>query len=500
MLINDEYRVVGSGTCNWESKLEDGYWSYSEEDVWNAIKESLEMLFENNSNLEEISVHTMGVSAMMHGYLAFDKENRLLVPFRTWRNRTTEESAHKLSELFNFNIPQRWSIAHLYQAILNNEEHVNDIAYITTLAGYVHWKLTGEKVLGIGDASGVFPVDDVTKDYDTEMILKFNQLLSQHQIKWKIEEILPEIKLAGQQAGTLTSNGLEKLSFSNSFSDTTMFCPPEGDAGTGMVATNCVIPRTANVSVGTSAFIMIVLENKLKDYYKEVDIVSTPIGENTAMIHTNNCSLEINAWVNMFQELLKLFGYEGKDSDVYQKLFEQIKSADNDSEILLHSLHSGENVFDLSEGNPVLIRQSKDNFSIANVMKSNLYSAFVPLKRGLEILAENETIEIDKLIAHGGLFNTPKVAQKILASALQQPISIVENAGEGGAWGIALLAQYLNYNDQFELNEFLNERVFKEVELITTEANEEDILSYNNYYNKFVNSLPIQTKVQNLFS
>lgn len=501
VVIDDSYNVVASGTSNWENKYQDGYWTYSLEDIWDSLETSIQDLKNDLSNQDrDISITAAGISAMMHGYLAFDKDDNLLVPFRTWRNSTTEASAKVLSELFQFNIPQRWGIAHLYQAILNQEEHVPEIAYVTTLAGYVHWQLTGEKVLGIGDASGLFPIDSSTRQYDQVMLEKFNQLIADHNFPWQLEDILPKVKTAGQEAGTLTEQDLAKLNLTSLCNEATRFAPPEGDAGTGMVATNSIEQRTSNISIGTSAFMMVVLENKLKGQYEEVDIVTTPEGEDVAMIHTNNCSSEINAWMNLFQEFIDLFNFDIETDELYERLFNQTYETDADNELFIHALHSGENVFNLNQAYPALFRNTNSRLSLPNIMRANLYAAFAPLKYGIDILNQHETINIDRTIAHGGLFKTPKVAQRVLASALNQTISLAENASEGGSWGIAILAAYMNQAEQYTLTEFLNELVFAERKETAIEPDNRDVQDYNAYYEKYIAALPIQVQINSVLS
>lgn len=393
---------------------------------------------------------------MMHGYLAFDKEGELLVPFRTWRNTITEEAAAKLTEVFQYNIPQRWSIAHLYQAILKKEEHVAKIDFLTTLAGYVHWKLTGEKVLGVGDASGMFPIDCKSGNYDQNMIRKFDELTEPCGYGWKLSDILPKVLSAGENAGTLTPEGAKLLDVSGNLEAGILLCPPEGDAGTGMVATNSVGVRTGNVSAGTSVFAMVVLEKELSKVYPEIDLVTTPDGALVAMVHCNNCTSDLNAWVNLFDEFAKSIGAAIDKNQLFSVLYHKALEGDADcGGLISYNYFSGEPVTGFDEGAPLFVRKADQTFNLANFMRTHLYSSLAALKAGLDLLFKEEDVKVDEMFGHGGLFKTKGVGQRIAAAAMNTPVSVMETAGEGGAWGIALLASYMqNKEEGEELQDF----------------------------------------------
>lgn len=399
---------------------------------------------------------------MMHGYLAFDKEGELLVPFRTWRNTITEEAAAKLTEVFQYNIPQRWSIAHLYQAILKKEEHVAKIDFLTTLAGYVHWKLTGEKVLGVGDASGMFPIDCKSGNYDQNMIRKFDELTEPCGYGWKLSDILPKVLSAGENAGTLTPEGAKLLDVSGNLEAGILLCPPEGDAGTGMVATNSVGVRTGNVSAGTSVFAMVVLEKELSKVYPEIDLVTTPDGALVAMVHCNNCTSDLNAWVNLFDEFAKSIGAAIDKNQLFSVLYHKALEGDADcGGLISYNYFSGEPVTGFDEGAPLFVRKADQTFNLANFMRTHLYSSLAALKAGLDLLFKEEDVKVDEMFGHGGLFKTKGVGQRIAAAAMNTPVSVMETAGEGGAWGIALLASYMqNKEEGEELQDFLNHKIF----------------------------------------
>lgn len=402
---------------------------------------------------------------MMHGYMAFNDQEEILVPFRTWRNTNTGKAAAELSELFVYNIPLRWSISHLYQAILNKEEHVKDIKYLTTLAGYVHWQITGEKVLGIGDASGMLPIDPATKNYSAEMIDKFNKLVAPYGYSWTLTDILPKVLLAGENAGCLTAEGAKKLDVSGHLKPGIPVCPPEGDAGTGMVATNAVKQRTGNVSAGTSSFSMIVLEKELSKPYEMIDMVTTPDGSLVAMVHCNNCTSDLNAWVNLFKEYQELMGMPVDMDEIFGKLYNNALTGDADcGGLIAYNYFSGEPVTGLAEGRPLFIRTANDKFNLANFMRAHLYASVGVLKIGNDILFNEEKIKVDRITGHGGLFKTKGVGQRVLAAAINSPISVMETAGEGGAWGIALLGSYLVNNDKhLSLADFLDEKYLREM-------------------------------------
>lgn len=463
VLIGYDFTVVASGAYDWENSFIDGVWTYSLDEVKAGLQGAFAALAEDVKNkygaaLE--SVASIGISAMMHGYLAFDENNELLVPFRTWRNTMTEQAADALTEALDFNIPQRWSIAHLYQAILGDEEHVPQIRFVTTLAGYVHWLLTGEKVIGIGDGSGMFPIKN--GGYNTDMMSKFEALTSDTAFTQKISDILPKIVSAGECAGTLTEQGALLLDPTGTLKAGVPFCSPEGDAQTGMVATNSIAPRTGNVSAGTSIFAMAVLENNLSAVYRQIDIVTTPCGSPVAMVHCNNCTTDLDCWVRLFADTLKTFGVEVPKSELYDKLYAAALSGEPDCDgIISCNYHSGEHVTGFTEGKPLVMRAPSSKLNVANLMRSLIYSCMSTLKIGMDILISEEKIALDKIYAHGGLFKSPVTGQRFLASALGVPVALMESAGEGGAWGIALLASYLARRKADEtLEAYLEERVF----------------------------------------
>ena len=440
------------------------------------------------------SVGALGISAMMHGYMPFNKEGELMVPFRTWRNNITGEASEKLMDLFQYNIPQRWSIAHLYQAILNKEPHVKDIDYITTLEAYIHWKLTGRRVLGIGDAAGMFPIDIAKKDYNEEMVQKFDALVAPEGFSWKLRDIMPQVLVAGQDAGTLTEEGAKLLDVSGKLKAGIPMCPPEGDAGTGMVATNSVKQRTGNVSAGTSVFAMIVLEKELSRPYKEIDMVTTPSGDLVAMAHSNNCTSDLNAWVGIFREFAEAMGMEVDMNKLFGTLYRKAMEGDADcGGLLSYCYFSGEHMTGFEEGRPLFARSPESKFTLANFMRTNLYTCLGAMRVGLNILLEQEHVKIDKLLGHGGLFKTEGVGQQILADAVNAPVSVMSTAGEGGAWGIALLASYLINKEEGEtLGHFLDEKVFAGNEGSTLEPNPEGVEGYNRFMERYMKGISIE--------
>ena len=483
--IDEEHIPVTSGDYTWSSQYENGVWTYDISEVWKGVRTALRNV-ENRENIKAV-----GISGMMHGYLAFDKDWNLLVPFRTWQNTITAQAAHELTSLFGFNIPQRWSIAHLYQAILNKEEHVSQIAHITTLAGYVHYMLTGVNAIGIGEASGMFPIDSDKFCYHQEMIEKFDELLQSKGISWKILDLLPQIRIAGETAGTLTENGYDMLEGLLPLG--IAFAPPEGDAGTGMTATNAVAPRTGNDSAGTSIFSMIVLEKPLQKIYEEIDMVTTPSGKPVAMVHCNNCTNDSNAWVSMFEETMQLFGSTPSKSELYTKLYEKSLEGDPDcGGILVCNYMAGEGVTHMDSGRPLIVRKEDSKFSLANFFRASLYSAVSTLKIGMDILAE-EKIVIDSITGHGGLFKTPLVGQKYLAAACKAPVTCMETAGEGGPYGMALLTAFLMKKKQDEsLEEYLNTHVFQHVSGTTLEPEQADIDGFDTYMEGYEQLLKIE--------
>ena len=497
VLIDQENKPIAQGSHTWENQLVDGLWTYSIEAIWSGLQDCYADLRTNVKNAYGIEIETLaaiGVSAMMHGYMPFNKKEEILVPFRTWRNTNTGRSAAALSELFVYNIPLRWSISHLYQAILDNESHVNEIDFLTTLAGYVHWQITGEKVLGIGDASGMLPIDPTTHNYSAEMVAKFNKLIAPKEYNWKLEEILPKVLSAGENAGVLTPEGSKKLDASGHLKAGIPVCPPEGDAGTGMVATNAVKQRTGNVSAGTSSFSMIVLEKELSKPYEMIDMVTTPDGSLVAMVHCNNCTSDLNAWVNLFKDYQELLGIPVDMDEIYSKLYNIALTGDTDcGGLLSYNYISGEPVTGLADGRPLFVRSANDKFNLANFMRTHLYASVGVLKIGNDILFNEEKIKVDRITGHGGLFRTKGVGQRILAAAINSPISVMETAGEGGAWGIALLGSYLVNNEKKQsLADFLDESVFVGDAGIEVSPTPEDVAGFNAYIENYKAGLPIE--------
>jgi sugar (pentulose or hexulose) kinase len=497
VLISEDHAPLASGSHEWENQYENGVWTYSIDDVWNGLQDSYrnlnrEVLDKHHTPLKTIGA--IGFSAMMHGYMAFDKDGNLLVPFRTWRNTITGPAAEKLTNLFQFNIPQRWSIAHLYQAILNKEPHIKDISHLTTLAGYVHWNLTGQKVLGIGEASGMFPIDSKTNNYDERMIGLFNEQLKAENIPWRLQDILPKVLVAGDAAGTLTEEGARRLDPTGGLLAGSKLCPPEGDAGTGMVATNSVAVRTGNVSAGTSVFAMIVLEKALSKLYPEIDLVTTPTGKPVAMVHSNNCTSDLNAWVDLFQEFTKLLGVNASESTLYEILYKQGLSGDADAGgLLAYNYVSGEHITHFEEGRPLFVRTPESRFTLSNFMRAHLFSSLGALKIGMDILFENEKVQIDKILGHGGFFKTKEVGQRMMAAAMNVPVSVMETAGEGGAWGIALLASYmLNKGKNEPLETYLSEKVFAGQGGATIAPDPQDVTGFATFMQRYQNGLGIE--------
>jgi sugar (pentulose or hexulose) kinase len=497
VLIGEDHVPIASGSHEWENRYENGVWTYRLEDVWKGLQESYQTL--NDEVAEKYgaplkTIGAIGFSAMMHGYLAFDKDDNLLVPFRTWRNTITGQAAGELTDLFQFNIPQRWSIAHLHQAVLNQESHINDISYLTTLAGYVHWKLTGQKVLGVGEASGMFPIDSNTNDYDKARLEMFNKRLEAENIPWKLQDILPKVLVAGDNAGVLTEEGAKLLDPTGQLQANIPLCPPEGDAGTGMVATNSVAERTGNVSAGTSVFAMIVLEKALSKLYPEIDMVTTPTGKPVAMVHSNNCTSDLNAWVGLFEEFTDMLGVEIGQSRLFEVLYQKALSGDPDGGgLLAYNYVSGEHITHLEEGRPLFVRTPESAFTLANFMRVHLFSALGALKIGLNILLEQEQVEIDQVLGHGGFFKTEEVGQKMMAAAMNVPVSVMETAGEGGAWGIALLAAYMLYKaDNEPLEAYLTDRVFAGQAGTTIAPDQADVDGFAAFMERYKKGLDIE--------
>lgn len=508
VLIGEDHRPLASGSYAWENRYENGIWTYSLDDVWTGLQESYRDLSQTVWDQYGVRLQTLGAigfSGMMHGYMAFDRDGNLLAPFRTWRNTITSEAAEKLTELFQFNIPQRWSIAHLYQAILNKEPHVKDIRYLTTLAGYVHWRLSGQKALGVGEASGVFPIDSRTNDYDARMIELFNQRLEAEQLPWKLQEILPKVLVAGETAGFLTEEGarlLDPAAPLGALQAGIPLCPPEGDAGTGMVATNSVAERTGNVSAGTSVFAMIVLEKALSKLYPEIDMVTTPTGKPVAMVHSNNCTSDLNAWVGLFHEFAEALGVEvdrlrrGKadQSRLFEMLYQMALQGDADGGgLLAYNYLSGEHLTHMEAGRPLFVRTPESRFTLANFMRTHLFASLGALNMGLDILFEQEKVQIDQVLGHGGFFKTPEVGQKIMAAAMNVPVTVMETAGEGGAWGIALLAAYMLHKGENEpLEAYLSSKVFAGETGVTIAPDPRDVAGFAAFMERYRQGLVIE--------
>ncbi|MCL2808566.1 MAG: FGGY-family carbohydrate kinase, partial [Treponema sp.] len=484
----------------WENKLIDGIWTYNLDDVWMGVQNSFRSLSNEVKEKYDTTLTTVGaigISAMMHGYLAFDKDGKQLAQFRTWRNTTTEKAASELTQKFNFNIPLRWSIAHLYQVMLNDEPHVKDINFITTLAGFVHWKLTGVKALGIGDASGMFPIDNTALNYNSKMLEQFSQLTKLCNVDWNIENILPKVLNAGDTAGELTQEGALLLDPSGNLKTGIPFCPPEGDAGTGMVATNSITQRTGNISAGTSVFAMIVLEKDLSKVYPEIDIVTTPAGKTVAMVHCNNCTSDIDAWVKLFGEAFEIANVKMDKSDLYSMLYNKALEADCDcGGLLSYNYYSGEPLAGIEEGRPLFVRLPDSKFTLANFFRTLLFSAFGALKYGMDILTEKENVRIESLLGHGGLFKTKVIGQRLMAAALNTPVSVMESsAAEGGAWGIALLAAFMSQRKtepNFSLEKYLEEKVFANLTSVKIEPDPKDVESFKIFIDRYTKGLKIE--------
>ena len=497
VLVDESHAPIAMGTYDWENRLENNIWTYSLEDIWKGLQgcyKSLTDDVEAKYGEKLTTLGSLGFSGMMHGYMPFNAAGELLVPFRTWRNTQTSEACKKLIPVFNFNIPQRWSIAHLYQAMLNKEEHVKDIAFFTTLAGFIHWKLTGEKVLGVGDASGMFPIDSNTKDYDATMLDKFDALAEPYGFDWSLRDILPKVLVAGENAGTLTTEGARLLDTDGELEAGIPVCPPEGDAETGMVATNSVAVRTGNVSAGTSVFAMIVLEKALKNVHTEIDLVTTPSGEAVAMAHCNNCTSDLNAWVNLFEEFANSFGMKIDKNELFSVLYNKALEGDADcGGLLAYNYFSGEGITAFDEGRPLFARTPDAKFNLANFMRVHLFTALGALKDGLDILLKEEGVQIDKMYGHGGLFKTPVVGQRIMAAAIDTPVSVMETAGEGGAWGIALLAAYMAQKEEGEsLADYLSKRVFGGQEGVTEDPVPADVEGFDRFLKRYNEGLAIE--------
>lgn len=499
VLIGEDNLPIASGNYDWENQLVDNIWTYDLEAVWIGLRECYASMAEDvliKYNVKLKTIGAIGISAMMHGYLTLDKNDKLLVPFRTWRNTITGEASEKLTKEFNYNIPQRWSIAHLYQAILNGEEHVSQINYMTTLSGYVHWKLTGKRVLGIGDASGMFPIDTQNKEFNKAMLKSFSDLIDDKGYSWRIDDILPRVLTAGEEAGVLTLEGARLLDPTGKLmSEVTSegiplkaipLCPPEGDAGTGMTATNSVGKRTGNVSAGTSVFAMAVLEKELSRVYPEIDLVTTPAGDLVAMVHCNNCTSDLNGWVNLFKEFAESFGIEADMNKLYTVLYNKALTADKDcGGLLAYNYFSGEHITGFDKGRPLFVRLPDSSFNLANFMRAHLFTSLGALKIGMDILFKQENVVLDKILGHGGLFKTKDVGQSIMAAAINVPVTVMETAGEGGAWGIALLAAYMLNNKGEALSSYIDKNVFAGQKAVTLEPETEAVQAFNIFIEKY---------------
>ena len=497
VLVDEKNTPIASGAHDWENRLENGIWTYALEDVWAGLQDCYRKMTEDVKKQYGVTVEKLGAigfSAMMHGYLAFNKKGELLVPFRTWRNTITQQASEALTEAFQFHVPQRWSIAHLYQAILNGEAHVPDVDYITNLDGYIHWQLTGERVVGVGSASGMFPIDYHTRTYYASMIDKFNQLTAPKGYPWKVEEILPKVLVAGDQAGILSAEGAKLLDPTGTLQAGCPLCPPEGDAGTGMAATNSVKQRTGNVSAGTSVFAMLVLEKELQKVYEEIDMVTTPSGDAVAMVHCNNCTSDLNAWVNLFKEFAESFGIKADMDQLFGTLYRKALEGDKDcGGLLAYNYFSGEHITGFEEGRPLFVRMPDSKFSLANFMRTHLYTSLGALKVGMDILMKEEHAVIDRITGHGGLFKTKGVGQSILAGAMGAAVSVMKTAGEGGAWGIALLASYMIQKEEGEtLEDYLQEKVFGGEEGEKMEPAPEDVQGFDAFIRRYQAGFPIE--------
>ncbi len=497
VLIDENHQPLASGGYDWENQYVDGMWTYNLDDVWTGLQgcfQDLSKAVSEQYNTTLKTVGALGFSGMMHGYLALDQDDNLLVPFRTWRNTITGQAAAELMALFQFSIPQRWSIAHLYQAILNEEPHVKDIHFLTTLAGYVHWKLTGERVMGVGEASGMFPIDSLVNDYDADMLAQFNELIAPKQFPWQLEAILPKVLVAGKPAGTLTEAGARLLDPTGTLQAGIPLCPPEGDAGTGMIATNSVAERTGNVSAGTSVFAMIVLEKALSKVYPEIDMVTTPSGKPVAMVHSNNCTSDLNAWVGLFREFSEIMAFDVSESKLFETLYQQALKGDADGGgMLAYNTVSGEHIIHLEEGRPLFVRKPDSRFTLANFMRTHLFAALGALRIGLDILFEKEQVEIDQILGHGGFFKTAVVGQKMMAAAMKVPVAVMATAGEGGAWGMALLAAYMRYKTAGELLEtYLNDKVFAGEQVTTIDPDPVDVEGFEVFMERYKRGLDIE--------
>lgn len=497
VLVDGENVPIASGSHSWENRYENHIWTYSLDDIWGGLQacyRDLKNDVKERYGAELTTTGAIGFSAMMHGYLAFDENDELLVPFRTWRNTITGQASRELTELFQYHIPQRWSIAHLYQAILNEEEHVKDVRFFTTLAGYVHWMLTGQKVLGVGEASGMFPINIATKDFNSRMLEQFQERIADRGYPWKIQELMPKVLTAGENAGCLTEEGAKLLDPSGELKAGIPLCPPEGDAGTGMAATNSVAVRTGNVSAGTSVFAMAVLEQDLSKAYEEIDLVTTPVGDLVAMVHCNNCTSDLNAWVGLFKEFAEAMGMDADMDQLFGMLYNKALEGEPDcGGLLAYNYFSGEHITGFEEGRPLFVRTPDSRFNLANFMRVHLFTSLGALKTGMDILLKQEGVKLDKMMGHGGLFKTKGVGQSVMAAAVDTPVFVMETAGEGGAWGIALLASYMKDREEGEtLDAYLAEKVFHGEEGSRMDPKREDVEGFETFMKRYTDGLPIE--------
>ncbi|MBC5742018.1 FGGY-family carbohydrate kinase [Lachnospiraceae bacterium MD308] len=497
VLIDFKGHVLAVGIYDWENSFVDNIWTYGLEEIHTGVREcysSLRKAVEDTYGIVLQNIGAMGVSAMMHGYMALDKEGRQIAPFQTWRNTNTQKAADELTELFDFNIPLRWSVAHLYQRILDGEEHVKNLDYVSTLSGYIHWKLTGKRVIGIGDASGMFPIDSEACGYDVCMADKFDKLIEPYGYSWKLRDIFPEVLTAGEQAGTLTDEGAAFLDETGSLKPGIRLCPPEGDAGTGMTATNSVAPRTGNVSAGTSTFAMVVLEKKLSKVYREIDMVTTPTGFPCAMSHANNGTSDLNAWVSLFGEFAEMMGIKAGTGELFEKLYTRSLEGDKDcGGLLAYGYYSGENITMINEGRLAFLRTAESRFNLANFMRVHLYTSLGAVKLGLDILMDEEQVKVDRIMGHGGFFKTKGVGQRYLAAAAGAPVTVMDTASEGGAWGIALLAAYLADKTVGErLEDYLETRIFRELSGETVIPDERDTAGFHTFMERYKAGLSVE--------
>lgn len=497
ILIGEDNTPIASGSHDWENQLVEGIWTYSLDAIWEGLQNSYKNMavdVKEKYGVELETIGAIGFSGMMHGYMAFNEKNELLVPFRTWRNTITEQASEELTKVFNYHIPQRWSIAHLYQAVLNGESHVADVQFLTTLAGYIHWKLTGKKVLGVGEASGMFPIDIETKAFNETMIGQFDALVADKNFTWKLQDILPKVMVAGESAGTLTEEGAKLLDPSGVLKAGIVLCPPEGDAGTGMVATNSVAQRTGNVSAGTSVFAMVVLEKNLSKAYPEIDLVTTPTGSLVGMVHCNNCTSDLNAWVGLFKEFAEACGIDVDMNKLFDTLYNKAMTGDADcGGLLAYNYFSGEHITGFEEGRPLFVRTPGSKFTLANFMRVHLFTALGALKTGMDILLKQEGVQLDEMLGHGGLFKTKGVGQRIMAAAINTPVSVMETAGEGGAWGIALLAAYLKEKTENQtLDSYLSEKVFAGETGSREEPDAKDVKGFEKFIERYSKGLAIE--------